>query len=143
MSLPEGCRDVAIDSAWDPRRYDQYGAELEIHVTAVIAASLVPINLRVFVLPRQRYREYVADPNRRVITQADCTPPPAPAPAPAPARPRAPRPARGRVAAAGGLTRAGGQPPPPSPPSRTNWTRLVPPPVLTEHVSLTRAGGQA
>jgi hypothetical protein len=26
-------------------------------------------------------------------------------------------------------------PPPVPPPSRTNWTRLVPPPVLTGHVS--------
>ena len=36
---------------------------------------------------------------------------------------------------------AGTPPRPPPSPFRTNWTRLVPPSVLTGHVSLTSAGG--
>jgi len=42
---------------------------------------------------------------------------------------------RGSDAGSGERTIALVQPPPPLPPSRTNWTRLVPPPVLTGHVS--------
>ena len=44
-------------------------------------------------------------------------------------------------AAAGAETHGGARtPPPPHPPSRTDWTRLVPPPVLTGHVSQARKG---
>ena len=47
-----------------------------------------------------------------------------------------------RLVGGTGLLRRGSRPPPLPPPSRTNWTRLVPPSVLIGHVS-TRLGSRS